>query len=105
MPQCDAQIRNTGYRAYAKADPGDLFEPDHPGEGVEQSNGASIGYYDAYTLWCEDNACHRLSASRLSSELAQNEALYNVEYTNNIYLSGGRRVRGFMGIEVIRHGF
>ena len=66
---------------------------------------SSKSLYDAYTLWCEDNACHRLSASRLSSELAQNEALYNVEYTNNIYLSGGRRVRGFMGIEVIRHGF
>lgn len=66
---------------------------------------SSKSLYDAYTLWCEDNACHRLSASRLSSELAQNEALYNVEYTNNIYLSGGRRVRGFVGIEVIRHGF
>lgn len=66
---------------------------------------SSKALYDAYTLWCEDNACHRLSASRLSSELAQNEVLYNVEYTNNIYLSGGRRVRGFVGIEVIRHGF
>lgn len=66
---------------------------------------SSKALYDAYTLWCEDNACHRLSPSRLSSELAQNEALYNVEYTNNIYLSGGRRVRGFVGIEVIRHGF
>lgn len=66
---------------------------------------SSKALYDAYALWCEDNACHRLSASRLSSELAQNEALYNVEYTNNIYLSGGRRVRGFVGIEVIRHGF
>lgn len=66
---------------------------------------SSKALYDAYTLWCEDNACHRLSASRLSSELAQNEALYNVEYTNNIYLSDGRRVRGFVGIEVIWHGF
>ena len=66
---------------------------------------SSKALYDAYTLWCEDNACHRLSSSRLSSELTQNEALYNVEYTNNIYLSGGRRVRGFVGIEVIRHGF
>lgn len=66
---------------------------------------SSKALYDAYALWCEDNACHRLSASRLSSELAQNEALYNVEYTNNIYLSGGRRVRGFVGIEIIRHGF
>lgn len=59
--------------------------------------------YEAYKMWCEDNACHCLTANRLSSELAQNEALYNVEATNNIYLSGGRRVRGFVGIEVLVH--
>ncbi len=41
-----------------------------------------------------------LSASRLSSELAQNEALYKVEATNNIY-AAGKRVRGFVGIEVL----
>ena len=52
-----------------------------------------------YKQWCEDNTCHSLSASRLSSELAQNEQKYNVEATNNIYLPGGKRVRGFVGIE------
>ena len=41
-----------------------------------------------------------MSANRLSSELAQNKRLYNVEATNNIY-AGGKRVRGFMGIEVL----
>ena len=40
------------------------------------------------------------AANRLSSELAQNERLYNVEATNNVHV-GGKRVRGFMGIEVV----
>lgn len=57
--------------------------------------------YAIYTQWCEDNAYHKLSASRLSSELAQNESQYNVEATNNVYLPGGRRVRGFVGIEAL----
>ena len=41
-----------------------------------------------------------MSANRVSSELAQNEQLYNVEATNNVHV-GGKRVRGFMGIEVV----
>ena len=41
-----------------------------------------------------------MSANRVSSELAQNERLYNVESTNNVHV-GGKRVRGFMGIEVV----
>ena len=36
----------------------------------------------------------------MERELAQNERLYNVEATNNIY-TGGKRVRGFVGIEVL----
>ncbi len=36
----------------------------------------------------------------VSSELAQNERLYNVEATNNVHV-GGKRVRGFVGIEVV----
>ena len=61
---------------------------------------SSKALYEAYRLWCEDNVRKPLSASRLSSELAQNERLYNVEATNNIH-SCGRRVRGFVGIEVL----
>ena len=56
--------------------------------------------YEVYKQWCEDNVRKPVSASRLSSELAQNEVLYNVEATNNIYY-GGKRVRGFVGIEVL----
>ena len=64
------------------------------------SEASSKAIYEAYKLWCEDNVRKPLSANRLSSELAQNETLYNVEATNNIY-AGGRRVRGFIGIEVL----
>ena len=61
---------------------------------------SSKALYEAYKLWCEDNVRKPMSASRLSSELAQNERLYNVEATNNIHVNG-KRVRGFIGIEVL----
>lgn len=67
------------------------------------SEASSKALYEAYKLWCEDNVRKPLSPNRLSSELAQNEAQYNVEATNNIY-SGGKRVRGFVGIEVLAKG-
>jgi putative DNA primase/helicase len=41
-----------------------------------------------------------MSANRISSELAQNERLYNVEATNNVY-AAGKRVRGFIGVEAM----
>jgi len=60
---------------------------------------SSKEFYDIYKQWCEDNACHSVSAIRFSAELRQNDRRYNLEATNNIYLPGGRRVRGFVGIE------
>ena len=54
---------------------------------------SSKSIYKAYKVWCEDNVRKPLSANRLSSELTQNAAVYNVEPTNNIY-SGGRRYEG-----------
>ena len=64
------------------------------------SEASSKAIYEAYTRWCDDNAQKPMSANRVSSELAQNERLYNVEATNNVHI-GGKRVRGFMGIEVV----
>ena len=61
---------------------------------------SSKAIYEAYKLWCEDNVRKPMSANRLSSELAQNESFYNVEATNNIHVNG-KRVRGFIGIEVL----
>ena len=64
------------------------------------SEASSKAIYEAYTRWCDDNAQKPMLANRVSSELAQNERLYNVEATNNVHV-GGKRVRGFMGIEVV----
>ena len=64
---------------------------------------SSRDLYEIYKLWCEDNACHPVSAARLSSEVSQNAVRLDLEPTNNIYLPGGRRVRGFMGIEALVH--
>ena len=68
------------------------------------SEASSKALYEAYKLWCEDNVRKPMSASRLSSELAQNERLYNVEATNNIHVNG-KRVRGFVGIELLQTPF
>ena len=64
------------------------------------SEASSKAIYEVYTRWCDDNAQKPMSANRVSSELAQNERLYNVEATNNVH-AGGKRVRGFVGIEVV----
>ena len=66
---------------------------------------SSKEFYDIYKQWCEDNACHSVSAIRFSAELRQNDRRYNLEATNNIYLPGGRRVRGFVGIEPLVHPY
>ena len=64
------------------------------------SEASSKVIYEAYSRWCDDNAQKPMAANRVSSELAQNERLYNVEATNNVHV-GGKRVRGFVGIELV----
>ena len=61
--------------------------------------------YDAYVLFCEDNAYKPYSATRLSQEMAQHAKRLGIEPTNNIHLPGGKRVRGFKGIEAIRGAY
>ncbi len=58
--------------------------------------------YAVYKLWCEDNALHALAAKSLSAFLNENRREYNLEPTNNLYLPGGRRVRGYFGIEILQ---
>lgn len=58
--------------------------------------------YAVYKLWCDDNALHALSARSLAAFLNENRREYNLEPTNNLYLPGGRRVRGYFGIEVLQ---
>ena len=58
--------------------------------------------YAVYKLWCDDNALHALSARSLAAFLNENRREYNLEPTNNLYQPGGRRVRGYFGIEVLQ---
>jgi hypothetical protein len=39
-----------------------------------------------------------LSCSSFSRHLNENQELYHIRYSNNIYING-RRVRGYIGIE------
>lgn len=57
--------------------------------------------YAVYKLWCEDNSLKPLSERSFSLFLHENEDRYNLEATNKIYIGNGRRVRGFLGIELL----
>ena len=57
--------------------------------------------YAVYKLWCDDNSLKPLSERSFSTFLHENEDCYNLEATNNVYIGNGRRVRGFMGIELL----
>ena len=63
---------------------------------------SSRDIYAVYKLWCEDNALNPLSPRSLSAHLIENQEVYGLEPTNKIYLPGGRRVRGFMGVELLQ---
>lgn len=63
---------------------------------------SSRDVYAVYKLWCEDNALNPLSARSLSMHLIENREVYGIEQTNKIYLPGGRRVRGFISIELLQ---
>ena len=63
---------------------------------------SSRDVYAVYKLWCEDNAVNPLSQRSLCLHLAENQDTYGIEQTNTIYLPGGRRVRGFIGIELLQ---
>ena len=57
--------------------------------------------YAVYRLWCEDNAVKPLSSRSFSLYLAENADRYGLEASNVIYITGGKRVRGFIGIKVL----
>ena len=93
-------------REAVKRDNNNIFDFMDSEGYIQRKADASISskdFYEIYKLWCEDNACHSVSAIRFSAELRQNDRRYNLEATNNIYLPGGRRVRGFVGIEPLVH--
>ena len=57
--------------------------------------------YEVYKMWCEENSLNVIKARGFSDALIANQRRYNLESTNNIVNSSGRRVRGFVGIEAL----
>ena len=57
--------------------------------------------YEIYRMWCEENSLPSLKARSFSDSVVANLSRYNLEHTNKITNSAGRRVWGFMGIEAI----
>ena len=57
--------------------------------------------YEIYKMWCEENSLNAIKARGFSDALIANQRRYNLEHTNNIINSSGRRVRGFVGIEAL----
>jgi len=66
---------------------------------------SSKDLYAAYRLWCEDNAHNCLSMKSFCSFLNQNAGTYHITGTNNIYIGGGKRVRGYTGLRVVARQF
>ena len=66
-----------------------------------EGQASSKELYRVYKQWCDDNVTHSLSAKRFVAWLIEQQERCQIQYTNSIYLPGGRRVRGFTGIEVV----
>ena len=64
-----------------------------------EAEASTTQLYQVYKLWCEDNACAPLTQRSFSLHKNENQEACQLRPTNNIYLKGGRRVRGYIGIE------
>ena len=51
-----------------------------------------------YEAWCDENAYPAMKGKTLIEYLITNQDKFNIEYTNSITNSAGRRVRGFKRI-------
>ena len=52
-----------------------------------------------YLIWCEENSLLPLKSRSFSDGMVANLKKYQLEHSNNIINSAGRRVWGFVGIE------
>ena len=59
--------------------------------------------YKIYCVWCKENGLTPLKQRSVSDYLIDKQAMYNIEYSNNILNYAHRRVRGFRGIEALIH--
>ena len=57
--------------------------------------------YEVYRMLCEENSLNAIKPRGFSDALIANQRKYNLESTSNIVNSSGRRVRGFVAIEVL----
>ena len=57
--------------------------------------------YEAYQIYCTENSLPALKQRSFSEALIACQSRYNLEYCNNVTNTAGRRVRGFLGIEVL----
>ncbi len=57
--------------------------------------------YEIYRMWCEENGLASLKKRSFSDAVIAVQTKYNLEHSNNITNSAGRRVWGFFGIEAI----
>ena len=64
-----------------------------------EAEASTTELYQAYKLWCEDNAYAPLSQRSFSLHLTENQETCQIRASNNVYLKSGRRVRGYIGIE------
>ena len=62
---------------------------------------SSKDLYTIYKMWCEENNLVALKARSFSDAVIANLKKYNLEHTNNIANSAGRRVWGYLGIEAL----
>ena len=63
---------------------------------------SSQQFYEAYAEWCRDNALDPLTRRMFGVYVKENASLIGLNYTNHIDIGGGRMVRGYTGIGLVR---
>lgn len=80
----EAFLQSTGYIAF------DLL-----------GSASSKDLLDLYRQFCIENAYQPVRDRTFSSEMSRLAEKYHLRYTNNIYLSDNRRVRGYEGVRIL----
>lgn len=65
------------------------------------ASASSKELYEAYQIYCTENNLPPLKPRSFSEALIACQSRYKLEYCNNVTNAAGRRVRGFMGIQIL----
>ena len=65
------------------------------------ASASSKELYEAYQIYCNENNLPPLKPRSFSEALIACQSRYKLEYCNNVTNAAGRRVRGFMGIQIL----